>query len=221
MSSPTLGPAQRKMLLVEGNDDRRLFGAMSEHLEINDIEISSYNGKPNLRNDLAERVRSPDFQTVTSLGIVRDADNSSQSAFDSVVSSLRRAGLPTPDAPVAPVERDGVQVSVLILPPEDDNGELEDVCLSSIEGTPDLECVEGYLACISNAGPPIADNRLTKAKIHAYLAGCPTPLFFTGEPNESTGRRQPGLRLGEAADSRVWNWSSPAFAPLIGFLQNL
>ena len=194
---------------------------MSEHLAINDIEIDSYNGKPNLRNDLAERVRNPDFQTVTSLGIVRDADENSQSAFESVISSLRRAGLPTPDERATPTEQDGLRISVLILPPEDDTGELENVCLSSIEGTPDLECVESYLTCISNAGTPIADNRLAKAKIHAYLAGCPTPLFFTGEPNESTGRRQPGLRLGEAADRRVWDWSSPAFAPLIGFLRNL
>ena len=221
MSSSSPESAQRKLLLVEGDADRRLFGAMSRHLTINGIEISSYNGKSNLRNDLAERVRSPDFQALTSLGIVRDADTSSQSAFDSVVGSLRSVELPRPNVPIIPVEQDGLRVSVLILPPNESAGELEDVCLSSIEGTPDLECVESYLACISNAGPPIADNRLAKAKIHAYLASGPLPQFFTGAPHESTGRRQPGLLLGEAADSRVWNWLSPAFAPLIGFLRNL
>ncbi len=221
MSSLAQGQPQRKLLLVEGNDDLRFFGAMSKHLAINGIEISSYNGKPKLANDLAERVRNPDFQTVTSLGIVRDADNSSQSAFDSVVSSLQRAKLPTPDEIVTPAERDGLRVSVLILPPGKDTGELENVCLSSIEGTSDMQCVESYLDCISNAGPSIADNRLAKAKIHAYLAGCPTPLFYTGEPHESTGRRQPGLRLGEAADGRVWDWTSPVFAPLASFLRNL
>ena len=135
MSSPALRTGQRKLLLVEGNDDLRFFGAMSKHLAINGIEISSYNGKDNLRNDLAERVRNPDFPSVTSLGIVRDADNSSQSAFDSVAGSLRRAGMPTPYGPMAPIERGGLRISVLILPPDDEEGELENVCLRSVAGS--------------------------------------------------------------------------------------
>ena len=215
------GSTITKLLLVEGNDDLRFFRALSRSIGTNDVAVDSYNGKSNLRNDLAERVRNPGFQTVTSLGIVRDADNNSQSAFDSVIGSLRIVNLPAPDTPTIPIERDGLRVSVLIVPPNDEQGELENVCLNSIEGTPDLECVEGYLACISNAGPPIAGNRLAKAKVHAYLSGGPLPKFLTGAPNESTGRRQPGLRLGESADRRVWDWASPAFTPLIGFLRNL
>ena len=221
MVSRNVSPFLTKLLLVEGNDDKRFFEALSRHLGETGITVEIYGGKPNLGNRLVNLVGRLNTLIDPSIGIVRDADESAASAFESVISSLRRAGLPTPDAPAVPIERDGLRISVLILPPEDDTGELENVCLSSIEGTPDLECVESYLTCISNAGPPIADNRLAKAKIHAYLAGCPTPLFFTGEPNESTGRRQPGLRLGEAADRRVWDWSSPAFAPLIGFLRNL
>lgn len=68
MSSSTPESAQRKLLLVEGNDDLRLFGAMSEHLAINGIEISSYHGKDKLRNDLSDRVRNPDFQMPEKLG---------------------------------------------------------------------------------------------------------------------------------------------------------
>ena len=221
MVSENVFQISMKLLLVEGNDDKRFFESLTRHLGETGITVEIYGGKPNLGNRLVNLAGRLNALVNPSVGIVRDADGSSASAFDSVIGSLQRAGLPTPDAPITPVEQDDLQISVLILPPEDDTGELEDVCLSSIEGTPDLECVESYLACISNAGPPIADNRIAKAKIHAYLAGGPLPQFSTGDPNESTGRRQPGLRLGEAADRRVWDWTSPAFAPLISFLRNL
>lgn len=210
-----------KLLLVEGNDDKRFFEALMQYLGETETSVEIYGGKQNLGNRLVNLVGRLSVFTDVSIGIVRDADTSSQSAFDSVVGSLRRANLPAPDEPVTPVEQDGTRVSVLILPPDEDTGELEDVCLRSIEGMPEMQCVESYLACISNAGPPIADNRLAKAKIHAYLASGPLPQFFTGAPNESTARRQPGLRLSEASEARVWDWTSPAFAPLIGFLRSL
>lgn len=221
MVSRNVSPILTKLLLVEGNDDKRFFEALTRHLGETGITVEIYGGKVNLGNRLVNLAGRLNTLVDPSIGIVRDADESAASAFDSVIGSLRRAGLPTPNEPATPTEGDGLRVSVLILPPNESTGELEDVCLGSIEGTPDLECVESYLACIRNAGPPIADNRRAKAKIHAYLAGGPLPQFFTGASHESTGRRQPGLRLGEAADSRVWNWSSPAFAPLIGFVRNL
>lgn len=221
MLSQTTESGHGKLLLVEGNDDLRFFNAMCRHLGINIIQVDSYNGKSNLGNDLSERVRNPDFHRFFSLGIVRDADDSSRSAFDSVAGSLRRAKLPIPDGPMTPIERDGKRVSVLILPPDDMQGELEDVCLHSVAGSLAMGCLESYFDCLSRSGPPIADNHLAKAKIHAYLASGPVPLFYTGEPNESSVRRRPGLRLGEAADARVWDWSSPAFALVAGFLRSL
>ena len=158
-----------KLLLVEGNDDLRFFQAMYQSLGISDVTVSSYNGKRNLGNDLSERVRSPGFQTVSGVGIVRDADESSHSAFDSVVGALRRVNLPIPDAPAIPIERDGLRISVLILPPDDDCGELENVCLGSIEGSGEMECVESYITCLRNLEPSIAANHMAKARLHSYL----------------------------------------------------
>ena len=217
MSLPTQGSTQRRLLLVEGNDDLRFFIALFDHLETTDIAVGSYNGKDNLRNDLSERVRSPEFRLATSLGIVRDADNSSQSAFDSVIGSLRRVGLPTPDAPVVPKESDGLRVSVLIIPPNETRGELENVCLSSIEGTLDWQCVESYLDCLSMSEPPVQENNKAKVRLHSYLAAGP---IHTTDNGNISGRR-PALRLGEAAEAGVWDWSSPAFERLEEFLRNL
>ena len=216
-------PSQRndaaaiKLLLVEGNDDLRFFQAMSRHWGITDVAVSSYNGKPNLGNDLSARVRGPGFQTVSSLGIVREADDSSRSAFDSVVGSLRRARLPTPDVPIAPIERDGLRISVLILPPDYEQGELENVCLEFIEISQEMQCVENYLTCQNSLELGIASSQIAKARLHSYLAAGPIYASEGGQLD----RRRPALRLGEAADAGVWDWASPAFAKIVSFLRSL
>lgn len=211
------GGIATKLLLVEGSDDRRFFRAFSRGLGIADIEVGNFNGKSNLGNDLSARVRSPEFHTVSSLGIVRDADESSQSAFDSVIGSLRRAELPTPDGPIIPIEHDGMRISVLILPPEDEQGELENVCLSSIEGVSDMRCLESYFDCLSIVEPSITANHMSKARLHSYLAIGPVHTSSDGNMT----RRRPALRLGEAAEAGVWDWSSPAFDKVAEFLRNL
>ena len=221
MSSQPMAAESEKLLLVEGADDRRLFGALAGHLGINGIAIESYNGKPNLGNDLADRVRSPNFRAYSSIGIVRDADDDASSAFDSVVGSLRRANLPAPSTPVSPATQPGLRVAVLIIPPGEDSGELENLCLRSIENAKERACLDAYITCIEAIGPPISANRLAKARVHAYLAPGPEPRFFAGTPNESTNRRNPGLRVGEAAEARVWDWNSPAFTQVADFLRNL
>lgn len=217
MVSRSSGADSIKLLLVEGRDDLRFFNAMRRYLGMNNVEIDSYNGKPNLGNELADWVRNPEFQRFSGLGIVRDADSSFNSAFDSVISSLRRAGLPIPVAPLAAAERDGLRVSVLILPPDGGSGELEDVCLSSVAGSPDMQCVERYFDCLGNTDPLIAPNLIAKARLHAYLAAGPVRTVR----NAGNARRRPGLRLGEAADAGVWDWDSPAFRPIKDFLINL
>ena len=211
----------QKLLLVEGADDRRLFGALAGDLGIDGIVVESYNGKPNLGNDLANRVRSPNFRSYSSIGIVRDADDDARSAFDSVIGSLRRANLPTPSAPNSSATQRNLRIAVLIIPPSERRGELEDMCLHSIEDTAEYACVDAYISCLETIGRPISDNRLAKAKVHTYLAAGPEPRFFAGAPDESSGRRNPGLRVGEAAEARVWNWTSPAFAQVADFLRSL
>lgn len=221
MLSQPMAAGLQKLLLVEGSDDRRLFGALANHLGIDGIAIESYNGKPNLGNDLADRVRSPNFRLYSSIGIVRDADDDAQSAFDSVIGSLRRAYLPTPSVPISSVTQRNLRIAVLIIPPSEGRGELEDMCLRSIEDTEEHACVDAYINCLETLGTPISTNRRAKAKVHAYLAAGPEPRFFAGAPDESSGRRNPGLRVGEAAEARVWNWTSPAFTQVAEFLRRL
>lgn len=217
MTSSHVYPTSTRLLLVEGNDDKRFFETLARHLGETGITVEIYGGKPNLGNRLVNLAGRLNALIDPSIGIVRDADESSRSAFDSVVGSLRRAGLPTPAEPVTPTERDGLRISVLILPPDDERGELENVCLSSIEGTPDLQCVESYFDCLSRVEPLISATHLAKARLHSYLAAGPIHTTDDGK----TTRRQPALRLGEAAEAGVWDWSSSVFDPLKAFLRSL
>ena len=210
-------PTPMKLLLVEGNDDKRFFEALMQHLRETDIAVEIYGGKQNLGNRLVNLVGRLNTFTDPHIGIVRDADDSSHSAFDSVAGSLRRAKLPTSDEPMTPVQQNGLRISVLILPPDKDMGELENVCLSSIEDTPDMRCVGSFFDCLSNIEPEITANQIAKARLHSYLAAGPVRATQNGE----ISRRQPGLRLGEAAEAGVWNWSSSAFDLIKDFLRNL
>ena len=54
----------------------------------------------------------------------------------------------------------------------------------------------------------MADHGLAKTKVHTYLA-----VGIDG--------KDPGLRLGEAAEAGVWDWNSPAFAQITDFLSKL
>lgn len=108
-------------LLVEGNDERNFFEAFIKHhsemLSIKDIQIQNFKGKDKLCKFLPMFVVAPGFRDkVRSIGIVRDADCSARSAFQSVQDTLRKVRLLVPDCPEKPKTNGKLTVNVLILP---------------------------------------------------------------------------------------------------------
>ena len=86
-----------RQLLVEGRDPFNFFGALSNHLDLSDIQVQDFGGISDLRAFLLAFVNLPGFRhRVRSMGIVRDAESSADAAFASVRSSVERAGLPVP-----------------------------------------------------------------------------------------------------------------------------
>lgn len=196
---------EEKLLLVEGRDEENLFEAFLRHLGISGIRILSYRGKNNLQNRLEVYVDTPGFGQVQSIGIVRDADDSAQSALQSVQSSLRNVNLPSPQTFLTPAG-DSPRVSVFIMPDNASGGALERLCLSALADDPAMPCVEDFLRCVNDnvpAGPKDQDQ--DKAKIHAFLAS----------------REDPALRLGESAQRNYIPFNHPAFTDLARFLSSL
>jgi hypothetical protein len=202
MPEQPLEITQSKLLLVEGPDDERFFTALLRRLHLNGIQILAFTGKDNLRNFLPALVRATGFeQHANTIIVVRDADLDAQAAFQSVCSSLKKAGLPEPSAPLQMASAGGCTTAVVILPCMQKAGMLENVCLSSVQGDPAMRCVERFLECLSELKLPCQNP--AKARVQAFLAS----------------REEPGKRLGEAAEAGYWRWDAPAFAELTAFLK--
>lgn len=85
---------QSKLLLGEGIDEVKFFGAFLKNLGINNIQLLEYGGKNRLQLFLKLLLSSKDFDQITTIGITRDSDDSSRdhnpalSAFQSIYSTL-------------------------------------------------------------------------------------------------------------------------------------
>ncbi len=190
-----------KMLLVEGDSDRRFFEALLGKLSTTEIvQVEPYGGKSGLRQFLRLLQVSPDYSKLDSIGVTRDADCSSASAFQSVHDLLTSAGLDAPAEPITPTQSKP-RVSVFILPDCESPGMLETLCLRAVQGDPAMECVKQYLRCLKETAGMPPKNR-DKARAHAFLAS----------------RERPELRVGEAAEAGYWQLDAPVFAPLHSFL---
>ena len=194
-------------LLVEGNDQRNFFEALINHIQhisVENIQIQNFGGVGELRSFLETFAASDEFKyRVQSLGIVRDAETSARSAFQSVQSSLRNAGLPAPDRPREPVG-DSVSVNVMILPDDSRPGMLETLLCDTLESDAISGCIDAFLDC-ARALPDADIRRPDKSRAHAYIATYP-------EPQSS---------VGVAAQKGYWDLDHSALSDVRRFLQSL
>ncbi|MGC8785609.1 MAG: DUF3226 domain-containing protein [Armatimonadota bacterium] len=191
----TIQVTSRKLVVVEGKDDERFFSALLRQIGLTDVQCIGLGGKDEMGKTETWRavVATPGFAELEALAIVRDADDNPQGAFQSVKDTLRNVGLSPPSAPFR-IQQGTPKVCVIILPDVGSKGELEDLCLQSLAGEPVMECVEQFWECVQQREkhPP---RKVSKAKLHAYLS-C---------------RREPGRRLGEAAEAGDIPLGSQAF----------
>ncbi len=200
MPAPITRP---KLLVVEGTDARVFFDVLLEQMGLADtVQTQDFGGVNELSSFLRTLPGTSGFSQVTSLGIVRDAENNAQSAFQSVCGSLRKAGLSVPQRPMVPASG-SPGVSVFVLPDCTSPGMLETLCLQSLESDPIMPCVAEYFECVDVNGS--LPNNMDKARLQALLAS----------------RSRPGLSLRDATKAGYWPWSSPVFDPLKQFLRAL
>jgi hypothetical protein len=203
MPSTALKFSKPKLLIGEGREEQFFFRAFLAHLNINDVQVEQYGGKSSLPSYLRNLRNIPGYLEVISLGITRDADDSAQSAFQSVCGSLNSALLPVPSKP-GEIIGDSPQVSIMILPDGQNSGMLEDLCLTAIETDPVLQCVDEYFDCVYRTSGR-KPNNMAKARVHTWLAS----------------QIEPDKRLGEAAKAGYLSWDSSGFDSLKQFLQAL
>ena len=149
MSSPIEKPF---LLFVEGKDDEAVIGLLLRHLGVECVQIFNAKGKDRIRDVVNAFVVSPGFDDmVQGVAILRDADADPAGALRSCQDSLKEIS-----------KRTGV-----FLLPGDGPGVLEDLCLRTLQGRTELECVDRYLECLGANG--IALRKAPKFRMRALL----------------------------------------------------
>ena len=195
------------LLLVEGRDDESFFRQIIERRNDQNMQIIRFDGKDNLgeflTNNLIPRLK-PNI-IVKTIGIVRDADNSYERAFQSIGDSLRTAGLPSPPKPLTyadgMLEGDAIRVIAYVMPDNNSNGDLESLCLKAVSESPAMACVDYYFDCLKSINH--VPRQESKARLRAFL---------------SANQDNPNLLIGHAIAADVLRWDSPAFAEIHRFL---
>ncbi len=163
-------------LLVEGNDYRNFFEAFVEHLSIGpQVQIHNFGGI----TDLSGFLTNVSFkEAVQKIGIVRDAESSAQSAFQSVQTALKRAGLPVPDQVEILTHKNGLRVAVLIVPGHNQPGMLETLLCASITENETNDCIGDFISCVQSLGSDF--KRPQKARARIYIATKPEAHLSVG-----------------------------------------
>jgi hypothetical protein len=192
------------ILVVEGKDEEGLFTALIKHLDLEaSIQVLPIGGKTTLRPYMqALRSTTGFLEIVKSIGIMRDADEDADAAFQSICDTLRVIGLPVPDRLLAPTAT-RPSVAIMILPGEGRPGMLENVVLDAVQDEPVMTCIPFYFNCLADAKIDFPRN-MAKARLQVFLAA-----------------KEPGKRLGEAAKDGHWSYSHPAFTPLGDFIRSV
>ena len=196
-----------RLLLVEGKDEVNLFEALIRRSLVDgpDIQVIDVGGKDKnfRRNLMAIRTAAPLRPTLRAIGVVRDADDDAGGAFESVHDSIRDVGY-VPPASHGQFSDALPAVGVFIVPDGTEQGAIETICRRSVGTDETAKCVDGYLKCLADHDAMYSRNP-DKSFAHAYLAAMKDPM----------------ARVGEGASQGVWNFASPAFAELSGFLRRL
>lgn len=189
------------LLLVEGDEDKKLFVTLIQSLGIIGLQVSPMNGKDNLGSHLKTlKKRTNNFLNIDAIGIIRDADPNPETALQSVQQSLKNNDLLAPERAMEP-EGEKPRVIIMILPGGEQMGSLETLCMKSVADDPAMECVDKYLTCLDNKKIQLPPNR-DKTKSQAFLAS----------------RKKLAKDIGVAAQQGQWNFDSPAFDEVKQFL---
>jgi hypothetical protein len=178
---------------------------------LEDIQVMPIGGKTLLRDNLVALVKQHMFPTVTSLVIVRDADDNPVSAFQSVRDALLNAQLPAPADPLTLTDGTLPAVGVAVVPAADRTGALEELLLDAAAADPLVASAQQFIAdavaVLNDMGHRVAppDHRRGKARVHAYLA-------TFEEPDKDPGK---------AALAGVWDFNHAALTPILQVLQRM
>lgn len=160
-----------RLLLVEGENDKRFLKGMLAHLEApHPVNITVYRGKNNLSHTLRILRKSGAFRQglITSVGVTRDADHQGcPAALQSLRGALYRAGLILSEKHITPANAN-LQISAHIICDSSGRGRLEEMILEAIEHHPWMADVDHHMALLRHASYPLGFDE-GKTRLNLFL----------------------------------------------------
>jgi hypothetical protein len=195
-------------LLVEGETDKHFFYRLIDRLGYRDIIwVMDYGGKSRFRKTLEMLKDRPEIVdgSLEILAVVRDADNSHSSAFQSVRDALRDYGFAYPKTPMSLSDGKDQPITSVFIVPDVVPGAIENLFLAAHHAESEMTCVQqivpDLLQCLSGQNVALSPANHAKAAFQIFLAA------------------KGGELHAKDAFKRSWfNWDSEEFAPIYDFL---
>lgn len=182
-----------------------LVWACREYRNIEDFQVMNFGGVNELHNYLLQLTTTEGYDKVETILIARDAETDAEAAIKSIQDSMNRAKLPVPEKPFEYVSKGLPRTAFMIFPgPDQDQGTLEVLCLSTVAHDQIMKCVDDFLECIETSGERLP--RPHKNRLHCFLAGKDNYV---------------GSTIGQASYKGAWNPDHKALYPFKRIIQNM
>jgi len=152
------------LIFVEGSDDKAFFEKLLE--DIPDIQVINVEGKDNFKPKLKIISQDDSFEKVKKVLIIRDADESHERTYQSLTGIVKEIFNETAKDILKGYQG---KYGILILPPSEEQGSLEDLLFKSIEPDIQKEIVEFVEKMERTWEKYKKKNLKAKYKIHCYI----------------------------------------------------
>lgn len=198
-----------KLLLVEGKDEVIFFKELIRRNEIlsmkeEEIQIVSLGGVDKFKSELAALKNRTGFENVKAMAVIRDADSSKDSAFQSVSNILTNNGFGAPREQLQYTD-DNIRVGIFIMPGTEEGTMLEDLCLRTKSEHPLMDKIDAYIESLTELECLEMPRNISKAKTLIFLASMPKIVN----------------NLGLGAQRGYWNLNHDCLNPLIDFINEI
>jgi hypothetical protein len=201
---------RENIILVEGEDGKYFFWYLLEKYKIESIDVHNYGGINDLTKYLRTLQKLDNYNTIKTILIARDAEDSARSAIQSVNTSLKSAGIITENIQPFKISNETKKTGIMIFPGIDEKGgiietgALEDLCLKLFKEQSVITKTDVYISDYQKNGHGFV--RPHKNRFHAALS-------FTNE--------YVGLKIGETAKAQGFDFTSPPLKPFLDVLRQV
>ena len=180
--------SKSKAILVEGKDDENVIQHLLTEQQRNIVDIKAKSNDDQLLKSIFSELNVSKRDT---LGIVMDGNNNYSGRWKAISHRLNEVGIKLANAPetkgfisneIATFMKENskpIRIGIWIMPDNQSNGELEDFIATMIpKNDPVWPRSQNYINDIPQKDRDFKDKKVTRAKVHAWLATRKDPVLM-------------------------------------------